>query len=168
MASLPERFGYVPQPGRHHIDAVSAPFRITRTMRSPKIAALDFIKRYYARWGHSPTLGEISGHLDVTRQRARVLVQELSDERQIHVVSGKTRGIRLIDRRDEISIADAVLMLRREGITVLHDAEGAERTGAVLSGEPLSYPPLSLPPDLDYLPDVDSEAGKHDGDSSGR
>lgn len=147
--------------------AMNAPFRITAKMRSRKIAALDFIKRYYARWGYSPSHSEIAAELGVSRQRARELVEQLSDEKQIRVVAGKARGIRLAERLDEISITDAVLRLRREGMTVLHDAEGAERTAAELAGEPLSYTPLSAPPDLDYFPDVDSGEERNDSNGGG-
>lgn len=133
---------------------MNAPFRITRDMRSRKTAALDFIKAYWARWGRSPSQGEIAGHLGVSRQRARELVQALSTERQIEVVKGKKGGITLPDRSEMISVADALLRLQAEGYIVMGEEEGTGASLAVLGDRPLSYPPLSMPPDLDYLPDV--------------
>jgi SOS-response transcriptional repressor LexA len=82
-------------------------------MRSRKLQALDFIKRYFAQWGHSPTLGELAAELGVSTKRAYDLVHQLADERQIEVTAGKTRGIRLIDRAEELSEADVLLRLSR-------------------------------------------------------
>ncbi len=146
--------------------AMAEPFRITRTMRSRKLAALDFIKGYFARWGHSPSHSEIGAALNVSRQRARELVEQLSDEQQIRKVAGKARGIRLVETAEEMSIADAVLRLRQAGIHVLHDLNVTAEIASAVSA-PLSYPPLSVPSELDYLPDVGSEAGKHGRDSHG-
>jgi SOS-response transcriptional repressor LexA len=84
-------------------------------MRSRKLQALDFVKRYWARWGHSPTYSEIAAEIGVSSQRARELVVQLSDERQLEILRGKTRGIRLIDRREEISEADVMIRLAQLG-----------------------------------------------------
>jgi SOS-response transcriptional repressor LexA len=84
-------------------------------MRSRKLQALDFIKRYYAQWGYSPSLSEIAAELGVSKKRAHGLVQQLSDDAQIRVVAGKQRGIVLPDRREEISEADVLLRLRQLG-----------------------------------------------------
>jgi len=84
-------------------------------MRSRKLQALDFIKRYFAQWGHSPSLDEIGAELGVSKQRANELVGQLSLEQQIRRVSGKKRGIELVDPKEEISEADALLRLRQLG-----------------------------------------------------
>lgn len=89
--------------------------RLSRTMRSRKLQALDFIKRYFAEWGASPSLEEIGGALGVSRQRASELVHQLSKDLQIEHIAGKRRGITLIDRTDRISVADALLKLSEAG-----------------------------------------------------
>jgi SOS-response transcriptional repressor LexA len=99
----------------HHMPTMPAVMdtrrRLTPTMRSRKLQALDFIKRYFAQWGQSPSLDEIAGALGVSKQRAAELVHQLSLDLQIRRVRGKTRGITLIDRSEEISEADVLLRL---------------------------------------------------------
>jgi hypothetical protein len=92
--------------------------RLTPEMRSRKLQALDFIKRYFARWGRSPTLGELAAELSVSGKRAYDLVHSLADERMLEVTAGKTRGIRLIDRSEEMSEADVLLRLSAMGWTI--------------------------------------------------
>jgi SOS-response transcriptional repressor LexA len=150
---------------------MASTFRVSAQMRSRKIAALDFIKQYFARWGCSPSHSEIGAALGATRQRARELVEALARERLILVVPGQTRGIRLPDRRDEISVADAVLRLRQHPPCDQADLAGqagqAGQAGAVriAAALPLSYLPLSAEPDLDYQPIVETEAGANDNPS---
>lgn len=96
--------------------------RLTPTMSSRKLQALDFIKRYFAQWGHSPTYGELGAALGVSSKRAHDLVHSLSRERMIEHVAGKPRGIRLIDRTAELGEADVLLLLARFGVTVFHGA----------------------------------------------
>lgn len=97
------------------------PPRLTPTMSSRKLLALRFIKTYFARWGHSPTLGELSAELRVSRKRAYDLVHQLADDQMIEVMSGKTRGIRLIDRGEELSEADVLARLVQMGWTIGKD-----------------------------------------------
>lgn len=87
-------------------------------MSSRKLLALDFIKRYFAQWGHSPTLGELAAHLDVSTKRAYDLVHQLAEDRMVEVTAGKTRGIRLVDRGEELSEADVLLKLSAMGWTI--------------------------------------------------
>jgi SOS-response transcriptional repressor LexA len=89
--------------------------RLKPTMRSRKLQALDFIKRYYAEWGHSPSLAEIGAELGVTKQRVSSLIAQLSIDRQIEVTSGKTRGIKLVDQGEQLSEADVLLRLQQLG-----------------------------------------------------
>jgi hypothetical protein len=92
--------------------------RLTPAMSSRKLQARDFIYRYFARWGYSPTLGEIAGELGVSRKYAYDLVHQLATEKMIEVVAGKARGIRLIDRGEELSEADVLFRLLGLGWTV--------------------------------------------------
>lgn len=92
--------------------------RLEPDMRSRKVQALDFIKRYFARWGKSPSLSEIAAALGVSKKRAHGLVRQLSDEEQLRVAAGKSRGITLPDRDEEISEAELLLLLRKRGFRV--------------------------------------------------
>ena len=47
---------------------MGAPHRLTPTMASRKLLALDFIKGYFPKWGASPSLREIANALGATRQ----------------------------------------------------------------------------------------------------
>lgn len=142
--------------GQGQEDKAESP-RLTPEMRSRKLQAHDFIKRYFARWGHSPTLGELSSHLGVSRKRAYDLVHQLSEEQQIEVVAGRTRGIRLIDRSEELCEADVLARLVTFGWTVGRENE------MIAPPLKLSFPtpPLTekgLPP-LDYIEDEAVETG---------
>jgi hypothetical protein len=89
--------------------------RLTPAMSSRKLHALDFIKRYFVEWGQSPTIGELAAELGVSRQRAHGIVRQLAVEKMIEVVAGKPRGIRLIDRAEELSEVDVLLRLVADG-----------------------------------------------------
>src|SRR4051812_45210802 len=91
------------------VDEEQDPPRLTPEMSSRKLIALRFIKNYFVLWGHSPTLGELAAHLDVSRKRAHDLVHQLAEEEMIQVTAGKTRGIRLADRGEELSEADVLV-----------------------------------------------------------
>lgn len=84
-------------------------------MSSRKLQALDFIKRYFLEWSQSPTLGEIAAELGISNKRAHDLVRQLVSEKLIEHVPGKTRGIRLIDRDEEMSEIDVLVRLAGMG-----------------------------------------------------
>lgn len=92
--------------------------RLSRTMSSRKLQALDFIKRYFLEWGHSPTLSEISAELGISAKRAHELVHQLAAQKMIEHLAGKTRGIRLIDHGDELSEADVLVRLSALGWSI--------------------------------------------------
>lgn len=96
--------------------------RLTATMRSRKLQALDFIKRYFAMFGHSPSYDEIAAALGVSKQRAAELVARLSAEAQIERVAGKVRSIGLPGRGAELSEADVLLRLKELGWAIAGDA----------------------------------------------
>jgi biotin operon repressor len=122
-------------------------------MRSRKLLALDFVKHFIARWGTSPTLEELASELGVTRQGAWKLVQRLSDERQVDVLKGKSRGIRLIDQRETMSEADALLRLRQMGWAIGQDGRVVFPPG----GSRLTEKRLTGLPELDHGPDLGIE-----------
>lgn len=138
------------------------PVRLSPEMSSRKLLALDFIKRYFARWGQSPTLGELAAALDVSTKRAHDLVHQLARERMIEHVSGKARGIRLLERGEELSEADVLVRLARMGWTI----DAGDRVVQPPGGEPGPAPALSeallrtltkkglhMLPLLDHVPD---------------
>lgn len=84
-------------------------------MSSRKLQALNFIKRYFLEWSQSPTLGEISAELGISSKRAHDLVRQLVSERLIEQIPGKTRGIRLVVREDELSEIDVLIRLAGMG-----------------------------------------------------
>jgi hypothetical protein len=145
-------------------------------MRSRKLQALDFIRRYFAKWGQSPSYGEIAAELGVSKQRASDLVHDLAVDKMVEHVTGRARGIRLVDRGEEISEAEAMAKLRQLGWTIDGDAmsvgemlasahEGppaggpsAHVAGETLrpgSGQALTKSGLSRLPVLDHKPDED-------------
>lgn len=130
--------------------------RLTPEMRSRKLQALDFIKRYFATWGGSPSLGEIGGGLGITKQHAADLVQQLVDDGLVTRVPGKRRGITLIDSKEELSEADVILRLVRLGWQV--------GVGDRIIAPPLTETGLIDLPELDHIPDEDIGAGIDDGD----
>jgi hypothetical protein len=119
--------------------------RLTPTMRSRKLQALDFIKRYFAQWGESPTLSELAAELGIGVKYAHELVGQLSRELQIKVVKGKKRGIVLIDRGEQISEADVLLLLAQRGWTI--------KAGALTATPPLTKNGLPDLLFLDHKPD---------------
>lgn len=116
-------------------------------MRSRKLQALDFIKRYFAQWGASPSLDEVGGALDVSKQRAAVIIQQLCDDDQIQRVVGKTRGIVLIDQGERLSEADVLLRAAQLGWIVNPGERSIIR--------PLTEKGLPLLPVLDHDPGRD-------------
>jgi DNA-binding IscR family transcriptional regulator len=142
--------------------------RLTAAMSSRKLQAHDFIKRYFARWGQSPTIGEIAAELRVARQRAHGIVRQLSVEKMIEVVAGKPRGIRLIDRSEELSEVDVLLRLVADGWAI---AAGEKTIVAPPGGHvgqlrdrlaQLTRTGLSELLELDHVPEPDQ--GDGDGD----
>ena len=99
------------------------PLRLSPVMSSRKLQALDFIKRYFAQWGHSPTLSEIAAELGISAKRAHDLVHRLSDEKMIEQIAGKTRGIRLVDKGEQLSEADVLVRLAGLGWKIGRDSK---------------------------------------------
>jgi hypothetical protein len=140
--------------------------RLSASMSSRKLQAHDFIKRYFAKWGQSPTIGEIAAELRVTRQRAHGIVRQLSVEKMIEVVAGKARGIRLPNRTEELSEVDVLLRLVADGWAI---ADG-NKTIVAPAGGPigqikdrlaqLTRTGLSELLELDHVPEPDQGDGE--------
>lgn len=148
--------------GEHH--------RLCPTMSSRKLQALDFIKRYFAQWGYSPTLGEIAAELEVSTKRAHDLVHALARDGLIEHIPGKTRGIRLLERSEELSEADVLLRLAAMGWTIGHGGyvikaprgQGVDRLSAALLTA-LMEKGLPDLPELDHDP---AQSGKGSGSNA--
>lgn len=135
-------------------------------MSSRKLQALDFIKRYFLQWSHSPTLGELAAELDVSTKRAHDLVDQLAQDQMVRREAGKTRGIRLIDRAEELTEADVLLRLSAMGWTIGQGSRVINPPGspadaaigaAIVQG--LMEKGLHALPLLDHVPDDTTGAG---------
>ncbi|HXH52556.1 MAG TPA: hypothetical protein VNH53_03880 [Sphingomicrobium sp.] len=131
-------------------------------MSSRKLLALDFIKRYFAQWGCSPTLGELAAELGVSNKRAHDLVHALAQAQMIEHAAGQTRGIRLINKSEELSETDVLLRLAASGWTIAYGdkmlvpAEAASQPPAAVAAalaKALTEKGLPDLPELDHDPD---------------
>lgn len=95
--------------------AASTGRRLSPTRRSRKLIALDFIRRYFIAFGKSPSLEEIAGELEVSKPRIGELLDALVQDGSIERTPGQTRGIRLIDRTEELSEAEVLARLSGMG-----------------------------------------------------
>jgi hypothetical protein len=101
-------------------------------------------------------------------------VHQLADEEMIEVTAGKTRGIRLVDRGEELSEADVLLRLVAMGWTSARGTRPgppADRAAGVtqLLLQALTTKGLPEPLDLDFDPGEDGEGegtGGHQAESS--
>jgi hypothetical protein len=125
--------------------------RLSPTMSSRKLQALAFIRHFYARWGASPTQGEIAAALHISKKRANNLVHQLSTEKMIEIVAGKTRGIRLVETAEELSEPEILVRLSAMGWTI---ADGGQ-----IIQPPLTDKGLPLLPVLDFNPSETDSAG---------
>lgn len=130
-------------------------------MRSRKLQALDFVKRYFAQWGYSPSHSEIAAELDVSKKRVRELINQLARERMIDVVAGKHRGI-ILPEGGEISEAEVLVRLARAGWAISCEDKSLMPPGAA----PFPKKGLLTLPFLDHKPDATGE-GSSDGVQSG-
>lgn len=131
-AGVPDDFGRGDAPG-----ANSPPARLTPEMASFRALVLDFVRGYIARWGQSPSYGEIAAGTRSNRTRVR-------------------RALR--------SLEAAGLLLRRpgaRGLSLPCEIDRARltliRAGVLLPGEgPVTKATLLPPPALDY-PDASTD-----------
>ena len=110
--------------------------RLRPDMVSFRVLVLRFVRRYFTDYGLSPSQGEITRALDVSRSRVREAIRSLTDDGLLLRVPGE-RGLRLPDERDA-----ALRTLRELGYQV---EEGRVTDPLV---RPLSA--LHQHPELDY------------------
>jgi SOS-response transcriptional repressor LexA len=105
--------------------------------------ALAFIIERIIRTGVSPTSGEIARALNVSRQRAQQLVDQLIREAVIEKTPGSPRSLRI---RDLAQCRHVIVeTLSRLGFTVAEPADAAS--------PPLSPAQLPMLPPFEHLPD---------------
>src|SRR5258707_99321 len=146
-------------------ESVAGPPMLSPTMSSMQNLALDFINRYFCRWGQSPTLGELAAHLGTSRKRAHEIVRQLAAKQMIEVVAGKARGIRLVDRTMELSEQAVLARLLAEGWTVGAGSRIIFPPGEV---EGVTENGLFLLPLLDHLAEADQMGMGIDGGTERR
>jgi hypothetical protein len=133
------------------------PLKLTATMASRKLQALDFIKTYWSRWGGSPSLGEIAAELGVSNKRAHQLVEQLEREGLIR------RGIEPPAPIDRFSQADAMWRLRQLGFRIDEDIVKVQDVETGLYPRPEEAGPFTNMP-LPPLPHLDHERGAEEAD----
>lgn len=93
---------------------------------SRRLIALAFIRRYFADYGASPSQKEIAAELGVPVQRVGRILDELEAGGDILRTPGKSRGIRLPERWDELSSAELAAVFARRGVVVVLPVDEAE------------------------------------------
>lgn len=123
-------------------------------MVSLRLLALDFVRQYIAKWGASPSYGEIAAALDTNRTRIRKAVKSLAADGLLLRAPG-ARGLALPDTRER-----ALQVLRSLGWKV--DAATTSIAPPIgTSGTPqiaVTNTPLQAMPLLDYLPSAGAHA----------
>ena len=113
-------------------DPVDPP-RLKPDMASQRLLVLDFVRAYIARWGGSPSYGEICAGLLITRTRARHAIKSLAADGLLLRTPGP-RGITLPSVRDR-----AVRQLRALGWEVDEDDGRASPKTTLLPPAELVY-----------------------------
>ncbi|WP_275230908.1 LexA family protein [Novosphingobium album (ex Liu et al. 2023)] len=126
-------------------------------MASRRLLLLAFVRDYIARWGESPSHGEIASGLGISRTRARQLIKALVRSGQLLHRPGP-RGLSLPAQRDE-----AVRRLRDLGWKVDEDLA---RASPESPAAPCAKTSLPGPIVLDYVPrDGGADGGNDIGDT---
>jgi DNA-binding IclR family transcriptional regulator len=81
-------------------------------MGSTRLLVLAFVRQYFARWGQSPSQGEIANGLNLPRDRVRKALKRLSAQGHL-LRQGGERGLALPG-----DIEAAAALLRSVGYTV--------------------------------------------------
>lgn len=101
--------------------ATDGPPRLRPEMASLRLLVLDFVRQYFARWGHSPSYGEIAHGLGCDRDRVRQAVKRMVKAGQLLRRPGP-RGLALPVQQE-----DAAALLRGLGWRVEEEASSANR-----------------------------------------
>lgn len=143
----------MPMPGESEHD----PARLSPEMASFRALVLDFVAGYIARWGQSPSYGEIAAALGSNRTRVKRAVVSL-ERKGLLIRAGGVRGLSLPDE-----IERARQTLARAGLL----PSSSEAVGQ--QGHPVTKPTLLPPAALDYPARGNhaTRGNRHDGNSGG-
>lgn len=130
MGASPSSPPILPPPTSTAVSSVAA-LRLTPTMRSRKLQALDVIKRYFATWGGSPSLSEVAAELGVSRQRVNQLIHRLERDGLIAHTRGVPRSLRLVP----IGTNDALSRTQLPGLPRLDHKPAGDRVGDNRGGQ---------------------------------
>lgn len=125
---------------------MASTLRLSPTSASLKRLALEFIKRYWADLGCSPSYGEIAAALGTNRERVRVIVHQLARDGEVKLTGGR-RGILLPDLAERFSESDALRRLSELGWT--------HELGRLYPPQSLTNSTMPLLAELRHIPDVD-------------
>ena len=109
------------------------PARLSATMASQRLLVLDFVRDYIARWGGSPSLGEIGNALQIDRKKVQRAIRSLAADGMVRRTPGP-RGLSMPD-----SEAEAIRQLQALGWVVDADCAFATKAG-LLPHAALDYP----------------------------
>lgn len=123
---------------------------LSAAMASQRLRVLDFVRTYIARWGGSPSQGEIAAALGIDRKAVWRAVRSLARDGLIRRTAG-TRGLSLPEAE-----AEAIRHLRAMGWTIDPDQAVAAKAG------------LLAAPELDYPAAGKGDGGAGDGTAIGQ
>jgi len=134
-------------------------------MPNRRTAALEYIKRHWAERGCGPPVQGLANALGTSKARAARILERLEADGLIirkRAAPGKRGEILLPDLGDQVSVGDALRVLRRASEAMDQEALRQLVGSWVL---PVTDTHLSMPAALDYLPDVEDGglAHGHDG-----
>lgn len=116
--------------------------RLNPAMVSRKLQVVSFCKQYLARWGKSPSYGEIAAAMGIERDHAGKIVKRAIGEGLLHRATGTQRALTDPDASSaRLSAAEAhalVLRLHANGYGV----SATDMIGTVSTSCPLPILPL--------------------------
>ena len=107
--------------------------RLKPEMASQRLLVLQFVRRYIADWGYSPSQGEIAAGLDIHRSRVRRAIRSLVRDGLL-IRNAGSRGLALPD-----AAAEAIRQLRALG-WVVNPTEESVIKATLLPPAALDYP----------------------------
>lgn len=144
-------------------------YRPSAIVRSRRVLALDFIRRFFIVHGSSPSFGEIASALDVPRQRAAAIVRHLADGGEIGWTRGLARSITLPRRLASFATDELLLELQDRGyfaeLRPVVEPIATLAVTALVQG--VSNQELHLIDQIDHL-DISTAGDGDDGDGGSR
>lgn len=111
------------------------PPRLSAEMASQRLLVLDFVRRYFAQWRHSPSQGEIAAALDIDAGKVRRAIRSLARDGMLLRTPGP-RGLVLPDTE-----AEALRQLRALG-WIVNPIDEVVAKATLLPPAALDYPDI--------------------------